>query len=75
MATGDLPDVSSISAESISMGGGGAGIGTSLVFGNSSGFNNRKRSLEGFEEEWMTPGGTPGLVEVGEKREMKKMRG
>lgn len=71
MATGAMPDADAITDGSINaidalntMTVGGA-IGTSLVFGDSSGFN-RKRSIETVEDEWSpTPGNmasmTPGM--------------
>jgi len=68
MATGAMPDADAITDGSINainalntMTVGGA-IGTSLVFGDSSGFN-RKRSIETLEDEWSpTPGSLSGVT-------------
>lgn len=69
MATGSMPDANSLTDGSVNaantlgtlntMGGTGA-IGTSVVFGDSSGFN-RKRSIETVEDEWSPdPGSVAG---------------
>ena len=67
MATGAMPDTNAITDGSINainaLGSltNGA-IGTSVVFGDSSGFN-RKRSIETLEDEWSpTPGSLSGVT-------------
>lgn len=54
-------------------GSGSGGIGTNIVFGDSSGFANRKRSLEVLDGVW-TPQSTNAPTPVLSGRENKKVK-